>query len=381
MAGLDPSSPSSPKILLSKEDSTMQHRHRLSSVASLNLNLLSDSWNFQSDHFLPFLSENTNFTVIGVIGRSGVGKSTIMNELYRFDPSSHGMLPPFAIQSQETRAMAKDCSIGIEPRISSERFILLDTQPVFSDSALVEMMMKLDGSSTIPVMTEESLPAELTQELMDIQLAVFLASICHILLVVTEGVHDDSLWHLMSTVDLLKHDISDPSLLASPVSESSSSGLEKDNEVPEHEYMATPVFIHTKLQDQELSPKTILQLRKGLLHYFKTSSFVTENTGNNPNEHVSSAMVLNSDMDSNTLNLFVIPFKKKEENPRTQHESYISAVRKLQDQILSMKLPSFKRPVSELEWLKSSAKIWEQVRNSSTISEYCKALQDSSMYA
>ncbi|KAK2409465.1 protein SMG9 [Trifolium repens] len=81
---------------------------------------------------------------------------------------------------------------------------------------------------------------------MDIQLAVFLASICHILLVVTEGVHDDSLWHLMSTVDLLKHDISDPSLLASSVSESSSSGLEKDNEVPEHEYMATPVFIHTK---------------------------------------------------------------------------------------------------------------------------------------
>ncbi|KAK2365263.1 protein SMG9 [Trifolium repens] len=107
--------------------------------------------------------------------------------------------------------MAKDCSIGIEPRISAERFILLDTQPVFSDSALVEMMMKLDGSSTIPVMTEESLPAELTQELMDIQLAVFLASICHILLVVTEGVHDDSLWHLMSTVDLLKHDILDPS--------------------------------------------------------------------------------------------------------------------------------------------------------------------------
>jgi protein SMG9 len=39
---------------------------------------------------VQFLTENTNFTVIGVIGRSGVGKSTIMNELYRFDPSSHG---------------------------------------------------------------------------------------------------------------------------------------------------------------------------------------------------------------------------------------------------------------------------------------------------
>lgn len=41
---------------------------------------------------------------------------------------STGMLPPFTIQSEETRAMARHCSIGIEPRISSERIILLDTQ-------------------------------------------------------------------------------------------------------------------------------------------------------------------------------------------------------------------------------------------------------------
>jgi protein SMG9 len=103
-----------------------------------------------------------------------------------------------------------------------------------------------------------------------------------------------------------------------------------------NEALIFTLFDLYRLQDQELSPKTVLQLRKALLQYFKTSSFVIENTGNNPNEHVSSAMVLNSDMDSNTLNLFVIPFKKKEENPRTQHESYISAVRKLQDQVASL---------------------------------------------
>lgn len=39
-----------------------------------------------------------------------------------------GMLPPFSIQSEETRAMARHCSMGIEPRISTERIILLDTQ-------------------------------------------------------------------------------------------------------------------------------------------------------------------------------------------------------------------------------------------------------------
>ncbi|XP_024641067.1 protein SMG9 [Medicago truncatula] len=358
MAGPDPSP--SPKILLSKsglvtsklsyggsgeEDST-PHRPHLPSVASLNL--LSDSWNFHFDRFLPFLTENTDFTVIGVIGRPGVGKSTIMNELYGFDSTSHGMLPPFAIQSEENRAMAKDCSIGIEPRISSERIILLDTQPVFSASVLAETI-KPDGSSTIPVMRGESLSAELAHELMDIQ------------------------------VDLLKHDISDPSLLASSLSQSSNSGIEKDNKVPEREYLATPVFIHTKLQGRELSPRIVWLLSKALMHDFKSSSFVRENTGNNPDEH-SSSKFHNTDMDSNPLKLFAIPFKKKEDNPRVQHESYISALWKLRDQILSMKPPSFKRPVSEREWLKSSAKIWEQVRNSSTISEYGRALQHSGIY-
>lgn len=42
-----------------------------------------------------------------------------------------GMLPPFAIQSEETRASARHCTTGIEPRISAERLILLDTQVHF----------------------------------------------------------------------------------------------------------------------------------------------------------------------------------------------------------------------------------------------------------
>lgn len=39
-----------------------------------------------------------------------------------------GMLPPFSVQSDEIKAAAKHCTIGIEPRVSAERFILLDVQ-------------------------------------------------------------------------------------------------------------------------------------------------------------------------------------------------------------------------------------------------------------
>lgn len=66
--------------------------------------------------------------MVGVIGVPGVGKSTIMNELYGFDATSPGMLPPFPTLSEDTRAQAKHCTSGIEPRISAQRLLLLDTQ-------------------------------------------------------------------------------------------------------------------------------------------------------------------------------------------------------------------------------------------------------------
>lgn len=186
MAG-GPSHQAAPKILLAKpglvaagkfsrgvvgpggtveDDSAAALRSRLPSIGSLNL--LSDSWDFNPDRFLPFLTDNTDFTVVGVIGPPGAGKSTILNEIYGYDPTSTGMLPPFAIETEETKAMAKHCTPGIEPRISSERIILLDTQPVFSPSVLAEMI-RPDGSSTIPVISGESLSAELAHELMTVQ--------------------------------------------------------------------------------------------------------------------------------------------------------------------------------------------------------------------
>ncbi|KAJ7982683.1 protein SMG9-like [Quillaja saponaria] len=389
-------SPHPPKILLAKpglvtggpaaskfgrgEEETASLRSRLPPVGSLNL--LSDSWEFHIDRFLPFLTDNTDFTVVGIIGPPGVGKSTIMNELYGFDASSPGMLPPFAIQSEDNRAMARHCSMGIEPRISSERIILLDTQPVFSPSILAEIM-RPDGSSTISVLSGESLSAELAHELMGIQLGVLLASICHILLVVSEGVHDDSMWRLMLTVDLLKHGIPDPSLLTLTLSQSSSTGLEKEIKIQEgEEYMAVPVFVHTKLQDQDFTQQNVVKLRKALAQYFNTSSFLREH-GNMSKVQVSSSVMPTDTLkclDSSMLKLYVVPSKNKDEHTSSQYESHISALWRLRDQILSMNYPSFKRPASEREWLKSSAKIWELVKNSPIILDYCKMLQGSGMF-
>lgn len=311
--------------------------------------------------------------MVGVIGPPGVGKSTIMNELYGFDATSPGMLPPYTVQSEEVRAMARHCSMGIEPRVSAERLILLDTQPVLSPSILVEMM-RPDGSSIIPVLAGESLSAELAHEILSIQLGVLLTSICHILLVVSEGVHDHNIWRLMSTVDLLKHGIPDPSSLTpSPSQSSTTSGPEKDSKDihGSGEYMAAPIFVHTKLQDQDLTAHNCTQLRKACAHYFSTSSFMRLRHENVGKEQSFSSVA---------PNLFVIPTKNKDDSPLNQYESYTSMLWKLRDQVLSMNQPSFSRTLSERDWLKNSAKIWELVKNSTIIAEYSKTLQNSSLF-
>ncbi|XP_057970723.1 uncharacterized protein LOC131159666 [Malania oleifera] len=396
--------PPAPKILLAKpglvtagsvpgkfgrpagtgaEDDGVSLRSRLPPLASLNL--LSDSWEFHTDRILPFLTDNTEFTVVGVIGPPGVGKSTIMNELYGFDGSLSGMLPPFAIQSEETRAMARHCTVGIEPRISAERIILLDTQPVFSPSVLAEMM-RPDGSSTISVLSGETLSAELAHELMSIQLGVLLASICNILLVVSEGVHDINMWRLLLTVDLLKHSIPDPSSLSFSHLQSSNLGSEKENKdkVQEggEEYLAATVFVHTKLRDEDLTPFNCVQMRKALAQYFSSSLFMRRNSGMAKEHIIPSASLKTHDNDSQStpLNLFVIPFKNKDDSASVQYESYNSMLWKLRDQVLSMTCPSFARTVSERDWLKNSAKIWDLVKKSPIIAEYSKTLQSSGMF-
>ncbi|KAL0299810.1 UNVERIFIED_CONTAM: hypothetical protein Sradi_6640800 [Sesamum radiatum] len=404
MAGSGSSSSSNPspapKILLAKpglvtsskfnraggsggpdDDSTVL-RSRVPSIGSLNL--LSDSWDFQIDRFLPFLTDNTEFTVVGVIGPPGVGKSTILNEIYGFDSTSPGMLPPFGIESEETKAMARHFTVGIEPRISAERIILLDTQPVFSPSVLAEMI-RPDGSSTVSVISGESLSAELAHEMMSIQLGILLASVCNILIVVSEGVHDASMWRLMLTVDLLKHGIPDPSsvTLSHPQSSTMNSDKESINKPLENgdEYIAAPIFVHTRLRDRDIAPHNFLQMKKALGQCFSSSSFIRSEGQDASKDARSSAVALEDPNDLETnLKLFLVPAKGKDGSSRPQYESYVSALWKLRDQVLSMSAPSFSRTISERDWLKNSAKIWEIIKNSPIIADYCRTLQSSGLY-
>ncbi|XP_040381021.1 protein SMG9-like isoform X2 [Oryza brachyantha] len=324
-------------------------RSRQATTQPGSLSFVSDAWEVHTDKILPYLTENNDFMVIGVIGPTGVGKSTIMNELYGYDGSSPGMLPPFATQTEEIKAMAKHCTAGIDIRISNERVILLDTQPVFSPSILIDMM-KPDGSSAIPILSGDPLSADLAHELMGIQ------------------------------VDLLKHNIPDPSLLTSSTTQDKEN--KNDNQSGIEDYIADLCFVHAGLRNQDFSPSKLMFLRKVLEKHFNSSSFSIGSSGATPqvcDPSVPSSMKV-EDLRSNQQDIYLLPSRTPDNSKNFEYGTCPSMLGMLRDQILSRPSRPFSKNLTERDWLRSSAKIWDMVKRSPVISEYCKALQDSGFF-
>lgn len=160
------------------------------------------------------------------------------------------------------------------------------------------------------------------------------------------------------------------------------------------------ITIFCRLHEQDVAPHYLVQLKKGLNQYFSSTSFNKQKHQNVDDGDSASASA------AAPIKSFFIASKTNTDSLGTQHESYHSSLWNLRDQVcflfffflcvcvnhcvmefvclwvqvLSMSSPSFSRTVSERDWLKNSGKIWELVKNSSTISDYCKTLQNSGLF-
>lgn len=93
-----------------------------------------------SDSILSFLTDNTDFLVVGVAGPQSSGKSTLMNHLAREGGGPKRSV--FREQSFEKQVLGEHASNGITVWINSnQRVILLDCQPLCSASILDRYVM------------------------------------------------------------------------------------------------------------------------------------------------------------------------------------------------------------------------------------------------
>ena len=118
------------------------------------------------------------------------------------------------------------------------------------------------------------------------------------------------------------------------------------------------------------------------------------------------------DEEKGGVSYFVLPLRSSDDAVKVQHESYTVMLGQLRDQvlliicayrvlfivwweiqhnyagilpaflsqILNMNRRPFARPMSERDWLRNSARIWDSIKKSPVLVDYCKTLQHSGLY-
>jgi len=189
-----------------------------SQAKARHLKLVDGQWYFQSRHVSKLMTKGTDFIVIGVLGAPGTGKSRLLNDLCGLQEDRPGEPPPFEVDVQGSETGVKHCTTGVDIRVGLDRVIAIDTQPVKSSSVLLELLQAdspapgllpalqtmcscPDGPEQKPV---TNVSAEAVAELMDLQLAMWLLRVCHVVVVMSSDVHAPDIWRLLSTAGMLQ---------------------------------------------------------------------------------------------------------------------------------------------------------------------------------
>lgn len=102
--------------------------------------------------------------------------------------------------------------------------------------------------------------------------------------------------------------------------------------------------IMSRVQDQDLVPHNMLQLKRAFARYFRSSSFMGDKFEKVQSEQLLSSVVpdtRNLDVDGEDRRLLVIPNRNKDDSTRGQYESFNLALWKLRDQVFCSLLPFF----------------------------------------
>ncbi|KAG1686218.1 hypothetical protein DVH05_007100 [Phytophthora capsici] len=152
---------------------------------STSVKLITSQMQFATDLSVKLgeCLELTNFTVVGVIGLEGVGKSSVLSLLAQ---KKRGEDEMFSTRSLEDVVMDRHETTGVDMAISmvggsGHPTILLDSQPLLSSSMLADLLERNETQRFGALTPEQQV------EVASYQFAVFLCSICHYVLVVHDG--------------------------------------------------------------------------------------------------------------------------------------------------------------------------------------------------
>jgi hypothetical protein len=350
------------------------------------------------------LIDQSDFLVVGVLGRQGVGKSTVMSLLAGTRTGS-GRPYLFKTQSKETQESGHYETTGIDMAVTTERVIILDSQPILSETMLDEHIA--DGLVPSGVTPDSYL------DILSLQLAIFMTNVCHVVVVVMESGDFDIILKFLWIAEKLK-----------PYCKTIDTSDIGDGPAPD--YSAQIVFVLNHATPDDFQPAALKELHSLLAENFidsqlsvaggmslarsglvpvgklippsqkewsgtvKPSNNVIEEcnvnlhllpTNTNPHDNFGAHCVERNDREDAGLNpiLSLIPMYKG-------HPSFQLLAETFRNQIFMMPRPSIRpsrntgsvppQPMFERDWYDHARRSWSTIRKSNLMSEHKNLLRE-----
>ncbi|XP_030825947.1 protein SMG9 isoform X2 [Camarhynchus parvulus] len=331
-----------------------------------SIKLVDEQMNW-CDSALEFLLEQTDVLVVGALGLQGTGKSTVMSLLAGNQPEEDPRSFVFRPQPPELRERGGAQTGGIDLFITQERVLFLDTQPILSPAHLDHL---INNDRKLP--PEFALPHAYV-ETQSLQIAAFLFTVCHVVLLVQDWFTDLGLYRFLQTAEMVKPPTPSRS------HDSSGAGPEEPSE-----YYPHLVFVQTRAPPECFSPRRLGQMQRVLgrlmahsrLKYRGSLSMRELPPGAPPEPEV---------------NLFLLPPLEEEPEdalPRGGGGALFPALppfrgrgglggllARLRGRVLAAARSQLSHSLlTERNWFHYAARIWDGVKKSSALAEYGRLL-------
>ncbi|KAM6936704.1 nonsense-mediated mRNA decay factor SMG9-like [Lycodopsis pacificus] len=283
----------------------------------------------------------------------------------------------FRAQTQEIKERGGNQSTGIDFFITQERVIFLDTQPMLSPSILGHL---INNDRKLP--PEYNLPPTLCiicQQ--SLQIAAFLFTVCHVVIVVQDWFTDLNLYRFLQTAEMLK-----PSTPSASHDSAGSSGNDDGAE-----YYPHIVFLQNKARRDDFCPRNLKNMYMVVDKLMAHSHLKYKGTLSMLDCNMFPG--LEQDYLATEVNMFLLPMQENDgEDNLTEagtgtyplfsllpgyrgHPAFSTMVSKLRSQILAMPRCQLSHTIlTEKNWFHYAARIWDGVKKSSALSEYSRLL-------
>ncbi|KAI8809205.1 hypothetical protein BJ742DRAFT_241003 [Cladochytrium replicatum] len=219
--------------------------------------MIDENMRFQTEQIAKQLSDQPGCYIVGVIGRRGAGKSTILSALAK---------TPQIFAKESTEHQSTHETTGIDLHITPERIVLLDTQPIFSRSVYDRAKRSGDIGYSGDILPKYQQRSHEWIELQSMQIATFLYYVCHVLVVVMDNPNDTEMWDFLKKVEGLKRTVSGASRLApngGPANATSPNAPQ--------EFFPEVIFVVNKAEPSIFSPAAVSDLSESIAQAFQDS--------------------------------------------------------------------------------------------------------------